>query len=268
MAKEKKYITCFEDLCNNLDECRKTFFLVMRGVSVLRGMPKAISALSKYEDLVGKQDSDKSKNRLDLGEAEDMASYAEMQINNNFPFLYYQTLISVWSFLEAGIYDSLIEWLVFTKFKTISNEMKELKIPFSELSKSCRDRAEILLQIFEQQKIQKKDTISKLEMLMVAVGWEKGGHFYNEYINESGLEENDFRRNLIEFSKVRNLILHKAGIVDKKFQQDCPWKKCKLGTKLIITNDDFNLYQNSVSVYMAEVIHRIMDCEKKFGIKR
>jgi hypothetical protein len=81
--------------------------LAMRGISVLRAMPKALDALAvavpeKYQ----KEEAERRKH-----DANELAQLAEQEVELGFPLLNAQSAVSLWGSLELLIRDLLVGWL-------------------------------------------------------------------------------------------------------------------------------------------------------------
>lgn len=273
MAKKKnnkQYVRCYKTLIDDLLESDKTFRLATRGITSLMHLPKTLDTIEVINDaLKPYSDKPESKDRLSKEAAEEYAKFAETQIKEGFPLLVSQTLISQWSFLEATINDSIIHWLKATKFKTITDDLKSLKVSFSDIHVSSNaEKAASLIRAFEREKLQKKDAVKRFEMLMIAVGWKKGGAEYEEFLSDEKISDKDFEKKLYELSKIRNLLLHKAGIVDKKFKSDCPWRKDRLNQKIKIKPKDYSDFNSAMMIYLTGIVNRIIDCEREHGMRK
>jgi len=73
------------------------------------------------------------------------------------------------------------------------------------------------------------------------------------------------RKVFLELSQVRNLVVHKSSVVDKKFLDICPWFKSKTGQPLILTAYDFGLYTSVAEWYLLELLVRTKRRDKITG---
>jgi len=96
----------------------------------------------------------------------------------------------------------------------------------------------------ESLKSEPKIGISKFESLLKPLG-----------LTSATPEE--IRKGFLEFSQVRNLIVHKNSNVDKAFQDMCPWIQTVLGGKLSVSQEDFKFYSILVDWYYIELSMRI-----------
>lgn len=260
--KKHSHYDCFEKCILEFEHGILTMEVAMKGISMVRGMPQSLEVLNEiYALKTGKK---KNIQEQDIQKTRELSNFAEDQIKEGFPLLVQQTLISLWSFLEASIYDAAVQWLVISKFKTINIEKKNIEVPFFEFQNaSLADRAGYLIDSYLNKKSSKTDSSHKFENLFEFIGWHKGGRKYKEYAKREKVNERKIEKDIIEFSKIRNLILHKAGIVDKKFKTDCPWREDKLGSKIVITREEFGRYVASSMIYVVGIANRASDCENE-----
>ncbi len=69
----------------------------------------------------------------------------------------------------------------------------------------------------------------------------------------SGPVDEDVQRDLIELANVRNVILHRMSTVDDRFVAACPWTNLTVGSRLKVTNADYDRYRNAVFNYLTAV---------------
>ena len=65
------------------------------------------------------------------------------------------------------------------------------------------------------------------------------------------------RKNLIELNQVRNVLVHRGGKADRRFNDACPWLGKAVGDPVTITHAAFVKYFESVSSYTVELIARV-----------
>jgi hypothetical protein len=63
---------------------------------------------------------------------------------------------------------------------------------------------------------------------------------------------------LLELSAVRNLLVHKRGIVDVRFKNQCRWSDHNLGSSVAVSHDDYHRYFDAVDLYVFEVTQRLL----------
>jgi hypothetical protein len=71
------------------------------------------------------------------------------------------------------------------------------------------------------------------------------------------------RRDILELSKVRNLIAHRRGLVDHQFVRECPWYPAAVGQRVKVSFDDFERYEKAI----AELaVATVQSCERQWTL--
>ena len=229
-------------LVDNVEQLHNIINVAMRGMSITQAIPKAVSVLAKYE---GTGNTEKHKKKLE--ETERIAGIAKKEIDAGFPFLYTQSAIMLYSYLEGAIKRLIITFLKNNNISKIK-EVANIKIIFSEFI--GLDEGEKYDYIFSQ--YEKSITmgiqygINRFESLLSPIG-------LNGKVNPS------LSKNIFELSQLRNNILHRGGTVDKYLKSNCPWLKYELGETIRITNEQYEKYYSSITRYAMVLIIRMGD---------
>jgi hypothetical protein len=75
-------------------------------------------------------------------------------------------------------------------------------------------------------------------------------------VSLGGAVPDSVRRVVLELSQVRNLVVHKNGVVDRRFVDQCPWVRADVGGLLVIHADDLHRYGLAVDWYNLEMGNR------------
>ena len=70
------------------------------------------------------------------------------------------------------------------------------------------------------------------------------------------------RRDLLELSQIRNVLVHRAGIVDKRLAEACPWLKLQTGNRVQVTDEAYTRYSLAVPQYVRSVVKRLEERRK------
>ena len=65
------------------------------------------------------------------------------------------------------------------------------------------------------------------------------------------------RTGLIELESVRNVLLHRKGIVDARFCRACPWLKTKIGTRVVVGEAEWSKYSAAALRYSTILLQRV-----------
>jgi hypothetical protein len=122
-------------------------------------------------------------------------------------------------------------------------------LPF--INASPEDRAELMFIALKQKlSVALKPGVARMEELLEPVG-------LHGQINDA------VRRLLLELGAVRNVLVHRNGITDKRFIVACPWLQCREGRPLSLSHNHFEMYWFAVGWYMLEISRRVV---RKFNL--
>lgn len=177
--------------------------------------------------------------------AEDIEAFSKIEAEHGYPYLYSLASIKIWSILESGVDDLAIECIKSLDKCADIELIRGLKGPLLEfLDASEDDKNEFLIaELKIAVKAQFKPGIAKFEALLKPLGL-------------GGEVADIVSKVFIELVQTRNLIVHKKGIVDKKFITACPWVNIKLGDKIFLTRNIYLKYLNAAFWYFFELDNR------------
>ena len=66
----------------------------------------------------------------------------------------------------------------------------------------------------------------------------------------------EVKRNIFEMQQVRNTIVHRGSIADKRLVEACPWLGLVPGAIIRVTHEDYRRYVRSVDDYVVGLINR------------
>lgn len=179
---------------------------------------------------------------------EKLKQFAEREAAKGNPYLFGLAIIRLWSILEAAVKFILLESLKSTKFHEYGQDLTTLSVPLVEfLQASDEERAELILERLNQRiSSALKPGMGRFEAPLAAVG--RGG----------GVADS-VRRAILELSEVRNILVHRNGIADRKLLEMCPWLQLETGQPHLPSYQDFHIYQSAVFWYILELERRVPD---------
>jgi hypothetical protein len=68
--------------------------------------------------------------------------------------------------------------------------------------------------------------------------------------------DDDVRKDMLELSEMRNVIVHRGSLADRKLLQACPWLPLKPKDKIVIDHATCNRYVKAVDNYMGNTMTR------------
>jgi|GEM_PF-3608159 hypothetical protein len=159
--------------------------------------------------------------------------------------LYKPNVIALYTLLEAAVRDLITA--LFKEYKTTLDKVKEVQkikisvIEFETLTE--HERYDYLYSEYERDVVKgEKYGVSRFKKLLDPLG-----------INIIVEDENE--KVILELAQIRNCIIHRNAIVDKKLLTECPWLKSdyKIGDEIIIMQKHFKRYIHSVIVFSSDL---------------
>jgi hypothetical protein len=180
--------------------------------------------------------------------------FAKQQKRNGFSYLFSLAVVRLWSILEAMVDDLVVDFLRRPDECKDKDLIYSLKGPLLEFATAPPER--------------QADFLTERLKDVVKAGLQAGVGRFEAMLDPIGLGggiDPDVRRVLFELSQVRNAIVHKAGIADQRFIENCPWLNLNLDEPININAEDFHLYYTSTYYYGVEIRLRT---EHFFGYER
>jgi len=230
----------FRDFLDQTERLGQLLNLSMKGISMLRGVPKIVQVLAKVEQDFGEE----AHGRLESAKKE--AELAHREINDGFPLLHAQTTIMLWSALEAAIRLFIVRWLQNYKQAMEVEAIQKLRVRIGEYERlEGEERFFYIIDRLEQElSAPLKTGITRFELLLEPFGL-------------SGPVDEDVSRNLFELNQIRNILVHRSGFADRRLVDSCPWMKLRVGEQVKVNHEMTARYFHSVMKYALDLIVRI-----------
>lgn len=216
--------------------------LSIRGIRHASRAVEIAEALTNWEVVRGREPPGVER---DLGAVREQAEFAQGEIESGFPVLHGQAAVALWGLLEAMIED-LVVCILSAESGLLANEqLRRIRIPLAEYeSLDLEERMEFLVREYARQSIADlKAGVSRFETLLELVGM-------------SGRVDEAVRRDLFELSRVRNVLVHRSGIADRKLCESCPWLGLKPGDQVRVTHSVYLRYSWAVGEYFIDILER------------
>lgn len=186
------------------------------------------------------------KNMIDLAKAREDAIFGKPEVARGFPVLHGQAVVALWGAFEVLVQDLLFELLLNEPTILKSDTFGKLRIPLAEFEALDKEqRMRLLIRELEQDLgASVKLGIGRFEAMLKKV--QLGGSL-----------PADVKRDLLELSQVRNVLVHRASIADTRFSEMCPWLNIKPGEKIAVTHECYRRYHRALEVYMVELFDRV-----------
>jgi hypothetical protein len=175
------------------------------------------------------------------------ADAAKQEVEDRFPFMHTQALVSLWSYAEDCLYGTLVNWIANepTALQKDHVEDKVLKIKIDLAMYETLDRMGRAEYLVDQLKPVSQRGVNQFENLLEAFKFK-------------GNVEKDVKDTIYEMQQVRNVVAHRSGLADKKLLDTCPWlgDKYQIGDPVQVTFEDFDRYSAAIKSYIRTVIDR------------
>lgn len=218
--------------------------LSIDGISKLTMMPAQVKWLERNDpDLGARSDAGESAR---LRAARKWAEFADIQARRGFPLLYAQAVVSLWGELEALVEDFIGVWFLNMPGALKIEQVARVKVPLAEFESLDQDeRVRLLVHELEDSlRASLKAGTSRFEVLFDTIGL-------------SGQVPSGIKRDLFEMNQVRNVIVHKASVADRRLAESCPWMGVKPGASLRVGKNDMARYDHAVHEYVLSLINRV-----------
>lgn len=185
---------------------------------------------------------------------EKLEKFAEREIEKGHPYLFSLSCVKLWSILEAAVDFILIRLLQNSEQLKLSQRLLKIKGPLLPLLQASEDERVVFLReaLLHDIGAELKIGIGRFEGPLDELGF-------------GGAVASNVRRVLLELAEVRNVIVHKAGKIDSRLLERCPWLSFQIGESIRPVAADFKKYMGSAFWYLMELDQR---WEERFGEKR
>jgi hypothetical protein len=233
-------VQAFKDFMDYQARFRQVLELSRRGIHMATQGPMIIEVLAKVDGST--EDPNVTK---DLERAQSNADFAQREIDNDFPVLHAQAVVSLWGSLETLVLTVVADWIVNRPEILHQEPWRSLKVKVGEYETlDTEQKASHLASSIDQSMSGPlKGGVTRFESLIETIGL-KGG------VSE------EVRRGLWELQQTRNVIVHKRGKADRKFCEACPWLGLVPGTEICVTSQTFDNYYVTAQKYVVELIYR------------
>jgi hypothetical protein len=229
-----------------LDDSLNILEMSIQSVASAESLVRAAEAKLKLEDgdlpgLVWTPETIEEQEQL-IERLRERAEFARKERDHGYPILHGQATVGLWAALEALIEDLTVGLLMEWPDRLDDARFQKVRVSLSQFVQMDEaDRSRFLLAEAAKTPITAPaSAIARLEALLELIGLPPFG-------------ERDRKRDLVEMHGVRNLILHRASVVDQKFNEGCPWLGLSLGEVIHISHDDILRYVNAVVAFVAHV---------------
>jgi hypothetical protein len=230
----------FKDFIDHQERLMEVLDLSRRGIYMTTTAPRLIAAVANVEGIMGEPDVTKK-----LDNAKSYADFAQREIDNDFPILHSQAVVSLWGALETLTLTVVADWIVNRPEILHKEPWLSLKVKVGEYEKYDTEQKALHLAYSIDQVLSgpMKGGVTRFESLLKTIGL-KGG------------VSKEVRKDLLELQQIRNVIVHKRGKADRKFCEACPWLALIPGAEISVTSQKVEDYYLATHNYVLELIVR------------
>jgi hypothetical protein len=218
--------------------------LSIEGIRRLGGAAKlegVIESLRSFPE--GKGERGESQR---LKRATELAELAKEEVANRYPLLFAHTLVAVWGAVDALIDDVLVTWFLNEPQLLNKEDLSGIRVPLGKYeSLDKKERMGLLVDELKRKKEARfKPGVAGFEELLGV-------------IDLAGSLDAEMKRTLVEVRAVRNVLVHNAGVVDRRLVESCPWESWKIGGKVAMPVERYGRYHQAVNDYILTLINRV-----------
>jgi hypothetical protein len=180
-------------------------------------------------------------------------AFIQDELNNGFPRLHSNAVISLWSFLENFVFSLLINFLRHEPMAMQAEAILNLKIELGKYqSLTEEERYPYIVELLEQQvKVKNTRGITRFENLLAS-------------FELTGPVDRKTQKRIFELQQVRNVLVHQNGIADRQLIELCPWLKLKIDEKILVDHERFITYFGAFTDYYIQISRRL---HKYYGVE-
>jgi hypothetical protein len=226
----------------------QTVHLAMKGISFAQNAQRVAELLNRIDDNDAEEDG-----RVRLQRAQAETALAGREVSQGFPVLHAQAVVTQWAYLEACVRRLLADWVQNEPSCLGGDAFQKVRVRLADYERlDGIDKAFFVVDAFERENgAGLQNGVDRFETLLSAVG-------LNADVPAA------LKRLIFELGQVRNVILHRGGVVDRKFSDACPWLGVKVDDQLQVTHTKYAEYGRAVQDYFTLLICRVGD---RFGVE-
>jgi len=230
-------VAFLREIKEGFDRTEAILTLTIEGVSALTTIPSLFDAIYRSKSRTRKPE--------DVERTAKFAELAQREVDDGFSLTLTQHTVDIWGLLEASIRNFLVKWLEHEANFIDIEGIKKLKVRLFDYEQCTgQERQRYLISLLEREDGGNlKSGSDKFESLL--------SHF-----ELSGRIPKPLKTKLYELSKLRNCIVHNNRVVDRQFNDSCPWLEYEVGKTVKLKLPQVMIYQGAVLDYLILIICR------------
>jgi hypothetical protein len=173
---------------------------------------------------------------------------AKQSLKESHHMLYEQAIITQYAYLEAGLRDLIKNIFIHEPSLFKDAEVGKLKVEYLTYRRHQKAGDEVLASYFMKQLEDSLPRtpygVDKFESMLKLVGL-------------NGAVSSEVSKLIFEQAQIRNILLHKKGVVDQLFNERCGNLGYKVGDRIKLTLDQVKAYIGADMTYISTVSERV-----------
>jgi len=231
----------FQRFFDQTSEALDLLHASIHGIRNLTLLPETVELLLGGDRSV---DPDEAQSRRQA--AKHRATVAQREIESGFRTLHSQSLVAVWGQLEAAVRDFLAAWIRHAPTAMEADRVRGLRVRLGDyLGRSEDERAEYLVDLIDEDLgSSHRYGVTRFESLL-------------DVFQLGGPVPDRIRRDIYELQQVRNVLVHRLGVADRRLVESCPWLKLAVGDSVAIEHPMVYRLTEATHEYVAYIVQRI-----------
>jgi hypothetical protein len=201
-------------LLSNVEQLHDFYHLTIDGLNMIihhheflvLGGERIKQLTAEVESVGGKvqiDEAEEARRTENQKRAKERADLAAREVSSGFPVLHSQQVVFLWGAIEAVVEDVLGAWLKNENFVGREQKLRKIKISVSDFSmmNDSERNYHLVSELRRELKQGHRSSIEVFELILHLFGLK-------------GAMDPGLKRNLIELEYVRNVLLHRRGVVD------------------------------------------------------
>lgn len=224
--------------------------LSLGGVSFYRNLPETILRSVENDKTPCTPAQEKERRLVAERNSEDarpLAEFAWRELLNGCTSFHSQTLVVLWGALEVAIDDCVVGLFLNEPSVLLTESIAKIRIPLAQFENlEKEDRMRLLLEeIKRTPMVGPRQAIDRFEGIL-------------GILNLSGPVNPDTKKTVWEDYNLRNVIVHRASVADRRLVTNCPWLGIKVGDRVIVHHQQLLGYKTALIEYADNVAGRLV----------
>jgi hypothetical protein len=218
---------------------------ILKLVGITSYALRSMGGMTRLSEVLGHSEKE-------VEQAKKLEEQAKSEVENDLPILHNAASVLLWGALEASIKDFIVRWMTINRWALEVPELGNLKVRVADYEKlDGENKMRYLFGLFEREiGASLKPGIGRFDCLL-------------KPLNVKPKTSQKTRNALNELAATRNVIVHRAGIVDERLLELCPLLKLDVGSPVFVGSKKFEEYVKECSEYVIGIIETVRNINSK-----